>query len=187
MRKTIFAAALLMAVSASGQVLWNSPAGFSNYSYNYQNRGYWGTGPADRLWSAVLFPAQVFNAGASLIADGIRNVSWAVHDGYRYGYDYGYGHRRTRYGASAWDSRFYDRPAYQPAPVPPPVLWQNTNYGQYSQIALFDTRPQPQCGWKQSTSLVTEFYWENGAFQKDSSGNYITRQVQKTSWVWSCQ
>jgi hypothetical protein len=194
MKHIFLVAGLLIGVSTFGQRWGQSNWGYHGNNFPVSN-GYWNTGANNSFWSLALLPAQLFNTGASLIAGGIREVSWATRNSYGYGNNFFYG--------SAWNTPNYRRqyynqvPTYQyvqpitPSPVFQTVVPLNPpSTIDLSQTALYEKKSvvtTQSCRWVLCTNYVTEYFLENGVYKTDAYGNYITRQVPKTSWVWSCQ
>jgi len=178
MKNIFLVAGLLIGVSTFGQRWGQSNWGYYGNNFPVSN-GYWNTGTNNSFWSLALLPAQLFNTGASLIAGGIREVSWATRNSYGYGNNFFYG--------SAWNVPNYRRQYYNQVstfqygqPVTPSPVFQTT-------VPLSPPVTTQTCGWVLCTNYVTEYILENGVYKTDAYGNYITRQVPKSSWVWSCQ
>lgn len=187
MKNIFLVAGLLIGVSTFGQRWGQSNWGYYGNNFQVSNgyngyNGYWNTGANNSFWSLALLPAQLFNTGASLIAGGIREVGWATHN------TYGYGNNSNNffYG-SAWNtpnyrSQYYNQvPTFQYIqPITPSPVFQTV-------VPLNSPVTTQTCGWVLCTNYVTEYFLENGIYKTDAYGGYITRQVPKTSWVWSCQ
>ncbi len=154
---------LLLAVSTFGQrtLGYSSfPQGFGGGMGIYQNT-YW-NGNVISPWSWTSIPNQILNTAINTI----HTLNWAVN-GYGYAGYLPYGNGNLLLGNYSYNN---------------PII---------SSSPLFINNPisnnRNQCEWILQTEYETQFFMEDGEYKRDANGNYISRLVPITKWVWVCK